>query len=182
MPIQQSNSDRVARQRVKSPRRWISGLLILLGFIIAFLLLSQNSVPVHSFSATTLTGQRVSLADYRGKVVMLNFWATWCPPCRAEMPGIESVYEQYRERGFTVLAVNIGERTDQVNNFVSQYGLTFPVLLDSSAVIQQQFGIKGYPTSLFLDANGTVYAVHPGAATSAQLANYIETGLKRSVQ
>jgi thiol-disulfide isomerase/thioredoxin len=178
MPTKYSHS----RKAVRSRRRiwWIGGVLALVGFIVLVLAATQDARQVFSFSATTVTGERISLDDYRGKVVMLNFWATWCPPCRAEMPGIERVYEQYHDQGFTVLAVNNAERATQVSAFASQYGLTFPVLLDYSADIQQQFGIKGYPTSLFLDGAGKVYAIHPGAATVAQLTNYIETGLQRS--
>ncbi len=164
-----------------SQRKWlISAVVVTLVFVVFMLMMTQDARQVYSFSTTTVTGEYVTLDDYRGKVVMLNFWATWCPPCRAEMPGIQTVYEQYRDQGFTVLAINDAERSDQVSAFVSDYGLTFPVLLDYSAIIQEQFGITGYPTSLFIDAAGKVYATHPGAATVSQLTNYVETGLKRS--
>jgi thiol-disulfide isomerase/thioredoxin len=111
---------------------------------------------------------------------MLNFWATWCPPCRAEMPVIEAAYRQYQNQGFVVLAVNNAEDINTVGAFARQFELSFPVLMDTSARIQRQFGITGYPTSLFLDANGELYATHSGMVTEAQLTRYIETGLKRS--
>ncbi len=180
MPGKHPNATKTPHPRSRAWVWWMTGALILFGLIIAFWVSPQNAAQIYSFSTTTVAGEHISLDDYRGQVVMLNFWATWCPPCRAEMPAIETVYEQYRDQGFVVLAVNNAERMDQVDAFATQYGLTFPVLLDYSAAIQHQFGITGYPTSLFLDANGKVYALHPGTVTPAQLTKYVETGLQLS--
>jgi cytochrome c biogenesis protein CcmG, thiol:disulfide interchange protein DsbE len=180
MPTKPQHPTKTPRLQSKKWARWIVVTVAALGLIAVFATLSQSPTPEYAFSTESLTGDKVSLTDYRGKVVMLNFWATWCPPCRAEMPLIESTYEQYGKRGFIVLAVNNAERADQVASFASQYKLTFPVLLDYTADIQQQFAIKGYPTSLFLDAQGKVYATHQGMVNAAQLVSYIETGLQRS--
>jgi len=171
---------KTTRQRVQKPLQWITGALAAFGLVVVLMLVVQTPTQEYSFSTVNLAGDKVSLADYRGHVVMLNFWATWCPPCKAEMPVIESTYQQYKDSGFVVLAVNNAERSDQVTSFASQYKLTFPVLLDYSADIQQQFGIKGYPTSLFLDAKGKVYATHQGMVTADQLESYIKNGLQRS--
>lgn len=179
-----STKSHTARKTPRSPfrklARWIIITIVSVGLISVFALLSQTPAQGYEFSTTNVAGEKVSLSDYRGHVVMVNFWATWCPPCRAEMPLIESFYEQYRNQGFIVLAVNNAERSDQVRAFASQFQLTFPVLLDYSAGISQQFGIKGYPTSLFLDTKGNLYATHQGVLTATQLQNYITDGLQRS--
>jgi len=139
----------------------------------------QTGEPAMNFSTQTTTGETVSLGDYQGDVVMLNFWATWCTPCQAEMPTIESAYQEYQDAGFTVLAINNAEAPAQVSRFQQVMGLTFPILLDEQRDIQRQYGINSYPTSVFLDRNGDIYAVHTGAVSSGQLIDYIEDGLTR---
>jgi thiol-disulfide isomerase/thioredoxin len=129
------------------------------------------------FSATTLTGETVQLSAYRGQVVMLNFWATWCPPCRAEMPTIDTAYRQYGPQGFTVLAVNNGETPDRIAPFAQALGLRIPLVLDTNTRIQRQFAIEAYPTSIFIGRDGAVYATHVGIVNPSQLTQYIETGL-----
>lgn len=158
---------------------WLFAGVFLLGMTVIFLTTSQPTLQDNTFSSITVSGEPVSLADYRGKVVMLNFWATWCPPCREEMPVIQNAFEQFHDRGFVVLAVNNAERNDRVSVFVEQYKLTFPVVLDYPADIQQQFGINGYPTSIFLDDQGKIYAVHQGVINAVQLTQYIEDGFQR---
>lgn len=158
---------------------WLFAGVCLLGMSVMFLTTAQPTLQDNTFLSITVSGEPVSLVDYRGKIVMLNFWATWCPPCREEMPVIENAFEQFHDRGFVVLAVNNAERNDRVSAFVEQYQLTFPVVLDYAADIQQQFGINGYPTSIFLDEQGEIYAAHQGAINAAQLTQYIEDGLQR---
>jgi thiol-disulfide isomerase/thioredoxin len=171
---------KTSRRRAARRMWWIGGALVGLGLAIFLAAQPRAQGQTPLFSAPAISGEQVSLSDYRGKVVMLNFWATWCPPCRAEMPVIEAAYRQYQNQGFVVLAVNNAEDINTVGAFARQFELSFPVLMDTSARIQRQFGITGYPTSLFLDANGELYATHSGMVTEAQLTRYIETGLKRS--
>jgi len=130
------------------------------------------------FSAKTLGGGQVSLSDYKGQVVMLNFWATWCPPCRAEMPHMQEAYERYNAQGFSVLAINNAETEAEVATFAEQYGLDFPVVLDGGT-LQRVFNISGYPTSIFLRRDGSIYATHSGGLTAAQLEGYIQQGLQQ---
>jgi thiol-disulfide isomerase/thioredoxin len=180
MPTKSQNALMTPRSPFQKRTRWLVVTLVLIGLVGVFIFLGQTPAQGYDFSTISVTGDKVSLSDYRGHVVMVNFWATWCPPCRAEMPVIESAYEQYRSQGFIVLAVNNAERSDQVTAFADQFQLTFPVLLDYTANISQQFGVKGYPTSVFLDTKGSVYATHQGMLTVAQLQNYISTGLRRA--
>jgi thiol-disulfide isomerase/thioredoxin len=115
------------------------------------------------------TDQEVKLSDYRGKAVMVNFWATWCPPCRIEMPWIQSIYQANQDKGFVVLAVDAGERVppsmwqDTVIQFTNGMGLTFPVLLgDNTYEVQRQWDIYGLPATFMIDAEGKVVDYHTG--------------------
>lgn len=166
----------------RNPQAIVIGLsfgLIVAGVLIAVFLFQPPSIETApNFTAQTVYGDTVSLDDYRGQLVMLNFWATWCPPCRAEMPLLQSAYEQLEGMGFTILAVNNSETLAQVTPFVESYGLTFPVLMDEQATVQRQFNITGYPTSMFLDPDGDVYAVHSGMINADQLSYYIQQGVQ----
>ena len=114
------------------------------------------------FSLETLDGQTVSLSDLRGQVVLINFWATWCPPCREEMPAIQSVYDRYRDQGFTVLAVNLLETNAEVTEFTDEMGLTFPILMDRSAEVFFLYRVRGLPTTFFLDQAGVIQSIKIG--------------------
>ncbi|MFN8376381.1 MAG: redoxin domain-containing protein [Anaerolineae bacterium] len=144
---------------------------------LAMIVFGGGSSSTLNFRASTLTGETVQLSDYRGKVVMLNFWATWCPPCQAEMPAIQAAYTRYHDQGFTVLAINYGEHPSQIEPFASALALQFPIVLDIDARLQGVFGITGYPTSMFIAPNGEVYATHSGMLTERQLEGYITQGL-----
>ncbi|HEX8949790.1 MAG TPA: TlpA disulfide reductase family protein [Dissulfurispiraceae bacterium] len=107
---------------------------------------------------------RVSLGDYKGKVVMLEFFATWCPPCQMAAPDVESVYEKYKDRGFVVLAVSIDEGSDRaaaVGSFVKDLHLTYPVLLDDGKT-SGQYGVSSIPTSYIIDRQGKLRNKHVG--------------------
>jgi peroxiredoxin len=115
------------------------------------------------FTLTTINGDSVSLNQYRGKTVLVNFWATWCGPCRIEMPAIQSRFEQFRDEGLVVLAVDFDESQEVVAAFRDEFDLTFELLLDPS-----------YPTSFFIDPQGVIQVQHIGVMTEGQLDNYLE--------
>lgn len=158
---------------------YLAGGIVVIALLAVVYLISGggSAVTGQDFSASTLDGQPVQLSDYRGQVVMLNFWATWCPPCRAEMPSIQSAYERHQDDGFVVLAVNNGETAAQIGPFAQSLGLAFPVVLDTSQRIQMQYDITGYPTSIFLSRSGEVFARHSGMISASQLETYIAQGL-----
>ncbi len=128
--------------------------------------------PAPDFSMPLLgTEETVTLSGLAGKPVVVNFWATWCPPCRHEMPWIQAVYDGYRDQGLVVLAVNAGEKVSQdqapatVSAFVEMMSITFPVLfadLDSSIEVQRAYSVGGLPATYFVDPSGTVVDVHTG--------------------
>ena len=109
------------------------------------------------FELATLGGNSVKLSDYRGKVVFLNIWATWCPPCREEMPSMEALYQRLKGRRFEMLAVSIdGKGEEVVGPFVAKHGLTFPVLLDPDNKTYKLYGLTGIPETFFIDGNGVI--------------------------
>ena len=117
---------------------------------------SQSRAP--DFTLTALDGTPVSLTDLRGKVVLLNFWATWCPPCKAEMPDLNALHEKYgAEQDFVVVGVNVEEDAEAVKPFVEQHQLAFPILLDrDSHVTTQLFGVRPLPTTFIIDREGFI--------------------------
>jgi peroxiredoxin len=115
------------------------------------------SVAAQDFELPTLSGVYVRLSDYRGKVVFLNIWATWCPPCREEMPSMESLYRRLKGRDFEMLAVSIDREGDKVvRPFAAKYGIMFPVLLDPDNKTSRLYGLSGVPESFIIDKNGVV--------------------------
>jgi len=114
------------------------------------------------FALEDLDGKPVRLSDYGGQVVLVNFWATWCPPCAKEMPGLEDFYSKHRGKGFTVLAVNVGETKSEAAAFTEQYGLEFPILLDPTYELADGLMIDGYPTSVLVGRDGYIKKVHIG--------------------
>jgi peroxiredoxin len=108
------------------------------------------------FTLPDLNGQGHSLSQYRGKIVLLNFWATWCKPCTTEMPAMQAQYDKLRDHGFVVLAINELEDLDKVREHVRTYGHTFPVLLDRDNRVANLYGVYGLPVSVFIDQEGVV--------------------------
>jgi peroxiredoxin len=108
------------------------------------------------FSLPDLDGRQVRLSDYRGKMVLLNFWATWCKPCTTEMPAMQAAYDKLRDQGLVVLAVNELEDTGKVRQHIETYGHTFPVLMDRNNKVANMFGVFGLPVTVFIDQNGVV--------------------------
>jgi peroxiredoxin len=124
------------------------------------------------FTLVSLDGEEVSLSDLEGKVVLINFWATWCEPCKIEMPFFQSRYEKYAPQ-FEVLAVNYAEAEETVRKFIEEEGLTFTVLLDRRAEVVRMYQVRGYPTTLVVGADGTIEVYHIGIVTQRQLDGYL---------
>lgn len=124
------------------------------------------------FRLLSLSGEQVQLEDFRGQTVLLNFWATWCGPCRLEMPAFQERSETFAG-DLKVVAVNFDEPEADVQAFVDELGLTFEILLDPGAEIQRLYQVRGYPTSYFIDAEGVVRILHIGVMTDGQLDDYL---------
>ena len=124
--------------------------------------------PAEDFQLVDLNGNPQRLGDYRGKVVLLNFWATWCKPCTTEMPAMQRTYDKLREKGFVVLAVNELEDETEVREHIRQFGHTFPVLMDRDNKVANQFGVYGLPVSFFIDERGVVREYIKGGLLTEQ--------------
>jgi peroxiredoxin len=125
------------------------------------------------FTLETVEGNSVSLKDHRGQVVLINFWATWCPPCRAEIPDLQSTYLERREDGFVVLGVNVEEPLAEVQQFMDEMEMTYPVLLDEGGQVLQTYRANGLPMSVIVDSEGVIQVRHVGYLTASQLEDYL---------
>jgi len=173
------------------PRSVVPLLLLGLGLLLiitsTFYILRENSlqsdfstVPVQvNFAAPELTltdsqGVTHSLADYRGQVVLVNLWATWCPPCKEEMPALQTFHNKYADQGFTIIAINDGDPTADVLQFVKDYQLTFPVWLDPTYIATEQaFKTLNLPSSFVIDRTGTVRLTWVGGISRKMLDKYV---------
>jgi peroxiredoxin len=120
------------------------------------------------FTLDLVGGGQVTLSELRGDVVLINLWTSWCPPCRAEMPALQKVYEANRERGFEILAINMTYQDSETAavEFVREHGLTFPILLDRMGAVGYQYQLRSLPTTFFMDRQGVIQQVILGGPMS----------------
>lgn len=130
------------------------------------------------FTLTSLDGSDVSLSDYRGNVVLVNLWATWCGPCRAEIPDLEAAYRAHEDEGFVVLGINVEEPRQAVEPFVDEMDMTYPVLLDEGGQVLKEYRGLGLPMSLLVDREGVIQVRHIGFLTEKQLESYLAKHLR----
>ncbi len=128
------------------------------------------------FTLKTLDGGEVSLSQFRGRPVLINFWASWCPPCRLEMPDLVRAYETHKADGFVILGIDLTfqDSIPDVQAFVEEFNMTFPVLLDeTSEVTLNLYQLRGLPMSIFVDRNGVIARMHIGAMTGEQIDEFV---------
>lgn len=123
------------------------------------------------FTLTARDGSNLTLSDFQGKAVLLNVWASWCSPCREEMPAMERIFRDYEEKGFTILAVNAANQDNRENAeaFVTEMGLTFPVLFDTDGYVYEQYQILALPSSFFILPDGSIQEVVIGGPMAEAL-------------
>ncbi|HMQ34295.1 MAG TPA: TlpA disulfide reductase family protein [Chloroflexaceae bacterium] len=126
------------------------------------------------FTLETADGGSVRLADLRGRVVLVNLWATWCPPCRAEMPAIQAVYERHGPAGLSVLAVNVAEEPATVAAFLREHGLSFAAPLDRDGAVSHAYRSSALPSSFFIDRRGVIRAIYRGPMSHGVIAGTVE--------
>jgi len=129
------------------------------------------------FTLSDLEGNPVSLSDFRGKTVLINFWATWCPPCRSEMPAIKSVYQEYKDKGVEVIGVDLKESENAVREFIEEGGYNWTFVLDGDGSVSRDYRITGIPESFFVTREGIIREMHIGPMS----AETIEEKLKRAM-
>jgi cytochrome c biogenesis protein CcmG, thiol:disulfide interchange protein DsbE len=135
--------------------------------------------PAPDLTLTDLEGNSVSLVDLQGRVVLVNNWATWCPPCRAEMPTLDAYYQAHKEKGFTLVAVDSGEPAEVVDRFVENYSLSFPIWLDPSAKALRAFRNNSLPSSYVVDREGIIRLAWTGAISRDMLEKHVTPLLEK---
>ncbi len=173
-----------------SPRRLLSFLILatlLLGPAWIWLSRVPDSVvarpesiplrghPAPDFTLPALDGGLVTLSDLQGQPVVLNFWATWCPPCQAEMPELQAAYDAYAAGGLVVLGVNQGEDAATVKAFLDERRLTFPVALDEQYAASQRYQVNSLPTTFFIDRDGVIREIVIGQMNAALLKQQLKS-------
>ncbi|MEI7024594.1 thiol-disulfide oxidoreductase ResA [Paenibacillus sp. y28] len=153
-------------------RRWIQIAILLVvvvigGYTITQSLWAENDKPreggkAPAFSLQGTDGQIHELSDYKGKALLINFWGTWCEPCVREMPAIERQYGKWKDKGFEVVGINLNESSVNVQNFVKQNGLSFPILYDPGYAIRNKYAVTSYPTSFFVTPEGKIMKIAVG--------------------
>jgi peroxiredoxin len=138
---------------------WYSGGLEKLGFTVF-----PKPQALDDVVLQTLDGSTLRLRSEKGKIVLLNFWATWCPPCRAEMPAIEKLWSREKDKAFTVVGVSVGEEPATVRAFIARQGYSYPIFVDPSGALGAAFGARSIPTTYVLDKSGAAIAGKVGGA------------------
>ena len=133
----------------------------------------NTGYPAPQLVLVDLQGNPVSIDDYRGQVILVNNWATWCPPCKLEMPELQAYYAAHAKEGFVVLAIESGEPTDQVASYVQEHGLTFPVFLDPHITALEAFDNWNLPNSYIIDRQGVVRLSWTGGINQPTLEHYV---------
>jgi peroxiredoxin len=150
------------RKRMIARTLVLTSFVLLIGYVIyTNVFNNENGViaagdKAPDFQLKTLEGETVKLSDYRGQGVFLNFWATYCPPCKEEMPHMESQYHEFKDKGVTILAIDVGEPPLTVERFVKRYGLSFPILLDEREEVLNLYGVGPIPVTFLIDKDGKV--------------------------
>lgn len=153
--------------------KWIQisimvGLLVVGGLTVGSALFKPNPVPkqgsaVPDFKAPGLDGMKHTWSDLKGKPVILNFWGTYCPPCREEMPALQKQADKWASSGLVVIGMNVGESAVTVRSFTQQYKIRFPIYLDENDDIRKDFGVRQYPTTFFIRPDGKIHEIKVGA-------------------
>ena len=138
--------------------RW--GLLALTTLLLGAAANAAGNAPAPEFSLPSRGGSTIDLSQFKGQVVMINFWASWCAPCRKEMPLLEDIYKKYQPLGFTLLSLNVEPDRKDAESFLKDTPVTFPVLFDANSKVSGLYNVQGMPTSVFIDRQGRVRLVH----------------------
>lgn len=154
----------------------VAAVIIIIGVMFARIQQGQpDSGLAPDFTLTTYDGQTITLSELRGQVVIVNFWASWCGPCRQEAPALERVWQEYRDRGVTIVGVTYADEDDNARAFIDEYGLTYPIGPDRGTVISGDlYNIRGVPETFIIDQTGHVHQFILAMVTDEQLIGIID--------
>jgi thiol-disulfide isomerase/thioredoxin len=183
--VQRRANHRRKKKTEIDPRLIIVGSIVLIVLAIGLMIIATHDNTASTAAQTTdtasvkmvpnftlagLEDSKISLSDFRGHYVLLNFWATWCPPCQAELPELQAYYTAYRSKGFILLGIDVQEDASTVSTFLQQRGFDFPVVLDSNGAVHASFGTNALPLSVLVGPNGELVKMwRPGAITRSML-------------
>ena len=143
-------------------RKVIAAIAAALSVSLPALAGSGAAAPAPAFTLASRAGQDVSLAQYKGQVVMINFWASWCGPCRQEMPLLESIYKKYNKMGFTLIGVNVEPDSNAANEWLKATPVSFPILYDRDSKVSKLYDVAGMPSTVIIDRSGKLRVLHRG--------------------
>ncbi len=118
--------------------------------------------PSPDFTLKSNSGKNIKLSELRGQVVMLNFWASWCAPCRQEMPALEQIHKKYQPLGFTLLGINVEENSNDAIKWLKGVSVSFPILFDNQSDVSELYGVSAMPTTIIIDRDGNIRYLHQG--------------------
>lgn len=143
----------------------VRSFLIMIG-LVGLLVSSVNASTVSGkapeFTLKSRSGKNLRLSEYRGQVVLINFWASWCGPCRQEMPLLEDLYKRYSKLGFTILGVNVDTDSTKANQYLRDITVTFPILYDTGNTVTKSYNVNAMPTTVIVDRSGNMRFLHQG--------------------
>ena len=142
--------------------RGCKSMAVLLAGVILSASAAELSGPAPDFVLSARDGRQVALSELEGQVVLLNFWATWCGPCRQEMPHLEALYERYSDLGFTLLGVNVEEDSSGADKFLAETPVTFPILFDPKSEVSKKYDVIDMPSTVIIDRAGNMRFIHHG--------------------
>lgn len=153
------------------------GRILTIGFLVSFLsyaAVSQSGKKAADFTLETVDGKKITLSELRGKVVLVNFWATWCGPCVKEIPDFLKVYEAYKSKGFEIVGISLDRGGwKQVTPFVERMKISYPVVIGDARLVEAYGNFNAIPTTFLLDKNGNIVTKHTGLMTKAQLEEHL---------
>ncbi len=140
-------------------RKSLAAALVLLATAVTA---GTDQAPAPDFSLKSDSGENLRLSELRGEVVLINFWASWCGPCRQEMPVLSELHDKYKAMGFTVLGVNVEENSDEARKLLKDMPVSFPVLFDNDSSVSKQYDVAAMPSTVLVDRNGNMRYLHKG--------------------
>ena len=140
----------------------VIGFTLIFSMATSYAASEKLSGKASNFTLKSRSGKNIKLSELRGEVVMLNFWASWCGPCRQEMPLLEKIHKKYKRLGFTLLGVNVEENSRDAKNYLKDVKVTFPILFDTTQKTSKLFDVSAMPTTILIDRNGNKRFIHKG--------------------
>jgi peroxiredoxin len=136
-------------------------VLLLVGMLMASPVMAKDMIgPAPDFTLKSRSGENLKLSEFRGDVVLINFWASWCGPCRQEMPLLDQLYQRYNPIGFTILGINVEENSDQARRLLKEVPVSFPILFDTQNTVSKLYNLVGMPSTMIVDRDGNIRYQH----------------------